>query len=90
MNAGKARVYSLFPDEAQIASAFLGVAGCVGYYYILKMLLPDQFEQSKKKTIEDVENEGQKMKRFSDVGGCEQAKEAILEIIDYIKAPQDY
>ena len=30
------------------------------------------------------------MKNFNDVGGCEKAKEAILEVIDYVKAPGDY
>lgn len=42
------------------------------------------------KTVKDVEREGQRLKNFSDVGGCEQAKQAILEIIDFIKNPQDY
>lgn len=48
----------------------------------------NSFGSNKIKTKADAEN--QKLKNFSDVGGCEKAKEAIKEIIDYIKAPEDY
>jgi cell division protease FtsH len=42
------------------------------------------------KKISDLEASGQRAKTFEDVGGCEKAKEAILEIIDFIKAPEAY
>ena len=38
----------------------------------------------------DLEASGQRVKTFEDVGGCEKAKEAILEIIDFINAPEAY
>jgi len=40
------------------------------------------------KKTSDIEQESGKT--FDDVGGCEKAKEAILEIIDFIKVPEMY
>jgi len=42
----------------------------------------------KVKKTSDIEQESGKT--FDDVGGCEKAKEAILEIIDFIKVPEMY
>lgn len=42
----------------------------------------------KGKENKDIEN--QKKRTFNEVGGCKKAKEAIIEIIDYIKNPQLY
>jgi ATP-dependent Zn protease len=42
----------------------------------------------KGKEKKDLEN--QKERTFKDVGGCKKAKEAIIEIIDYIKNPEVY
>lgn len=42
------------------------------------------------KNTDDLSISGQRAKTFDDVGGCEKAKEAILEIIDFIKAPEVY
>lgn len=57
---------------------------------MIKMLGGGIFDTRKRKTADQAKSDGQKMKSFSDVGGCEQAKEAIIEIIDYVKAPEEY
>lgn len=44
------------------------------------------FKGKERKDLDDSNN----VKSFQDVGGCTQAKEAILEIIDYIKNPAIY
>jgi ATP-dependent Zn protease len=44
------------------------------------------FKGKEKKEIDGKQDS----KRFQDVGGCSRAKEAILEIIDYIKKPEFY
>ena len=90
LSKNHAVVGSIWLDEEAYASAasilFCGIA----YFIMMKKLLPNVFQTSKKKTLSDIEREGQKMKDFRDVGGCEQAKEAILEIIDFVKAPEEY
>ena len=39
------------------------------------------------KTTDELEKR-QAMKTFEDIGGCSQAKESILEVIDYIRDPE--
>ena len=51
-------------------------------------MITDQ-ERFKPKKGEDLESK-QKPKTFQDIGGCEKAKEAISEIIDYIRNPEEY
>jgi ATP-dependent Zn protease len=44
------------------------------------------YKGKEKKEIDSTQNN----RTFSDVGGCKKAKEAIGEIIDYIKHPEAY
>jgi cell division protease FtsH len=88
MARGRAEAGALCPDENQVAGFLSIMAVSMSAYMVSRQLSP--FDSNKKKTAGQLKSDGQKMKNFSDVGGCEKAKEAILEIIDYIKAPQDY
>lgn len=46
----------------------------------------NSFNSKKKKDLD----KKQKVKTFADIGGCEPAKDAIGEIIDYIRNPEYY
>ncbi len=64
----------------------MGVYGYIAYKVVMGMKDMHAFKGKEKKDLEG----GQREKCFEDVGGCKQAKDAILEIIDYIKNPTIY
>lgn len=80
-------VSSAIPNEVDIAS-MLGVGASLFLSYQLLKLIKDQnsFNSKKKQDLD----ERQKGKTFADIGGCEEAKEAIRDIIDYIRHPEHY
>jgi cell division protease FtsH len=61
----------------------LGVYSFMLYKLIMNMKDIHGFKGKEKKDIEN----NQEVRKFEDVGGCRKAKEAISEIIDYIKNP---
>lgn len=63
----------------------MGGLSCVGYYYLYNFLKNQH--SLKPKTTDGLEKR-QAMKTFEDIGGCSQAKESILEVIDYIRDPE--
>mmetsp|Transcript_40622 Transcript_40622/g.61897 ORF Transcript_40622/g.61897 Transcript_40622/m.61897 type:complete len:315 (+) Transcript_40622:439-1383(+) len=77
----------MMPDEALVGN-FLGIALTSGLMIYLIKTIREQNNYSAKKRI--TVNKDEKEKTFEDVGGCEQAKEAIKEIIDYITHPESF
>ena len=75
------------PDEIHIAS-LIGSAISIYTMYKLFTFMRDQHSyNSKKKKDLDIKQVG---KTFNDIGGCDKAKDAIKEIIDYINHPEHY
>ena len=71
-------------NETVIGGVILsGVYGYIFYKLLSSLNNPNQFK-SKQKKASDEPN----AKSFSDIGGCQKAKEAISEIIEFIKHPQ--
>ena len=61
-----------------------------GYlYYKLYKSLVNRNQENLKKEYAKNENK-QKINNFNDIGGCEQAKEAIREIIDFVRNPKEF
>ena len=68
-----------------IAGAVMtGVYSFILYKLIQSMNNPNSFKAKHKKKPDEEAN----YKTFSDIGGCQKAKEAITEIIEYIKHPE--
>lgn len=53
--------------------------------YMIKTISDQNSYTAKKKDQTKLTN-----KTFSDVGGCEKAKKAIFDILDFLKRPQEY
>lgn len=64
----------------------MGAGASILMAYLMVKTIKDQnsFNSKKKKDLD----KKQVGKTFMDVGGCEQAKEAIREIIDFIRNPE--
>jgi cell division protease FtsH len=72
-------------NETVVAAAVMsGVYSYVIYKLIQSMNNPNSFKAKQKKKPDEEANS----KTFSDIGGCQKAKEAITEIIEYIKHPE--
>ena len=82
-------VGSIWPNEMLVAEA--GEVGLLLLlsYFIIKAVRGDQFSYKLKKH-DTIQETNQKGKSFEDIGGCEKAKEAIKQIIDYIRVPGQY
>ena len=61
-----------------------------GMYLTYKMMQMLQSQHSYDPKTKDDMDLKQTPKSFQDIGGCEDAKEAIREIIDYIRNPEPY
>ena len=77
----------MMPDETQIAQVIGAGLSLFLSYLMIKTIKDQNSFSSKKKKDLDKKQIG---KTFSDVGGCEQAKEAIREIIDFIRNPESF
>jgi ATP-dependent Zn protease len=75
----------MIPDEIQVTQ----MVGCglslLACFLMIKTIKDQNSFNSKKKKDLDVR---QKPKTFMDVGGCEEAIEAVKEIIEYINNPE--
>jgi ATP-dependent Zn protease len=77
----------MVPNEEMIVSTLL--MGCSCYIFNkLFQLMKDQHSTNTKQA-KDLEGK-QEIKTFMDIGGCEKAKKAMREIIDYIRHPESY
>jgi len=59
------------------------------FYYKLYKSFVNRNQENLKKEYAKNENK-QKINNFNDIGGCEQAKEAIREIIDFVRNPKEF
>ncbi|TNV83542.1 hypothetical protein FGO68_gene10618 [Halteria grandinella] len=76
---------SLLVNESQIGWSIVLVIYCYFCYkLVIGMTQQNGFKGKQKKDLRQDE------KRFADVGGCLKAKEALLEIIEYIRKPEVY
>mmetsp|Transcript_37526 Transcript_37526/g.36079 ORF Transcript_37526/g.36079 Transcript_37526/m.36079 type:complete len:149 (+) Transcript_37526:145-591(+) len=72
-------------DESHVAYALaIGLYSYFCYKLIMKMKDMHSYSCKQNKDIH------QKERTFKDIGGCDEAKRALAEIIDYIKFPEDY
>lgn len=79
---------SPFINETQIGACVM-VAGYTYFTFWIIQQMRDLHGGYKGKEKKDLDDQNkQKAKTFSDVGGCSKAKEAIAEIIQYIKDPK--
>jgi ATP-dependent Zn protease len=67
----------------------IGIAANAYICYKLYQMLTEK-THFKKRNKRGTDEDNQKFKTFSDIGGCEKAKDAIKEIIDFIRNPEFY
>lgn len=78
-------VSGLLPNESQIAQA---LAFGIWFYLVYSMIKNIHDQNSYQAKRKDDNNSSEKS--FEDVGGCESAKKAILDILDFLKRPDHY
>lgn len=78
---------SLIINEEHIA--YLLLAGVYSYVCYKAFFFLKDMHGYKAKEKKDIQSK-QTVKTLSDVGGCSKAKDAILEVIDFIKNPEQF
>jgi len=62
----------------------------LGFWYVQKQWKKQQPKYSMAMEIDDSRKQQQKITRFYDVAGNEEAKEAVEDVVDFIKNPEKY
>ena len=81
-------VGSIWPNEMHVGQCIIGGCSLLMTALMIKTIR-DQHSHHTKRHDTDPEKK-QKGKSFEDIGGCEKAKEAVKQIIDYIRVPEQY
>jgi ATP-dependent Zn protease len=76
-----------FPNEAHIG--YMALFGIYSYGCVKLLSYLKDMHGFKGKEKRDIQSK-QSVKTLEDVGGCQDAKKAILEVIDYIQNPEQF
>jgi cell division protease FtsH len=102
IGAEEGKIIYLQKEKSAFQKAFEGLdpsflfsillMGVVGYFLLRKLAETSgkqmSFGNSRAKLYMDTDNEGKKT--FADVAGNEEAKQELLEVVDFLKRPEEY
>jgi cell division protease FtsH len=102
IGAEEGKIIYLQKEKSPFQKAFEGLdpsflfsillMGIVGYFLLRKLAETSgkqmSFGNSRAKLYTDIDNQGKKT--FADVAGNEEAKQELLEVVDFLKRPEEY